>query len=45
MVFENGKVTAVRGSADFTAERRGDSTLITAGGLVYDIPDAVINGG
>jgi len=45
MVFENGKVTAVRGTTDFTAERRGDSTLITAGGLVHDIPDAVINGG
>jgi len=45
MVFENGKVTAVRGAPDFAAERKGDSTVVTAGGLVYEIPDAVINGG
>ena len=45
MVFENGKVTAVRGATDFMAERRGDSTVVTVGGLVFDIPDAVVDGG
>jgi len=45
MVFENNKVTAVRGATDFKAERRNDSTFVTVGGLVFDIPDAVINGG
>lgn len=45
VAFENGKVTAVRGAPEFTAERRSDSTFVTTGGLVYEIPDAVINGG